>query len=334
MLPAKTLDLKGKQCHGGKQSKKRVTVLLCANMDGSDKQPLLVVGTSAKPRCFKGTKNLPVKYVANSRSWMTRVIFTDWLVSFDNEMKRQDRSVCLLLDNCSAHRLDGSVKLTNVELKFFPPNCTSLIQPLDQGVINSVKYAYRSRLLQRILLNTEHGRDTKVDLYMAVQMLAAAWMSTRGEVVKNCFAHAGFRPEEMCSSSDDAQAADDVGPGQDATTAEAWAALEEAGIVPENVALSDYVNADADVIVYEELSDAEILKSARAASAAAADSSDDEEVGHGVPTVPTSVTASQVMDSLDVLRSFLGAHDDDVAMQLLADCEQRILPLLVRKRKQ
>lgn len=161
-------------------------------MDGSDKRPLLVVGKSAKPRCFKGTKNLPVKYVANSRSWMTRVIFTDWLVSFDNEMKRQDRSVCLLLDNCSAHRLDGSVKLTNVELKFFPPNCTSLIQPLDQGVINSVKYAYRSRLLQRILLNTEHGRDTKVDLYMAVQMLAAAWMSTRGEVVKNCFAHAGF----------------------------------------------------------------------------------------------------------------------------------------------
>ncbi|XP_077564748.1 solute carrier family 41 member 1-like [Haemaphysalis longicornis] len=65
----------------------------------------------------------------------------------------------------------------------------------------------------------------------------------------------------MCSSSDDAQAADDVGPGQDATTAEAWAALEEAGIVPENVALRDYVNADADVIVYEKLSDAEILKS-------------------------------------------------------------------------
>ncbi|KAH9378613.1 hypothetical protein HPB48_018313 [Haemaphysalis longicornis] len=85
-------------------------------------------------------------------------------------MKRQDGSVCLLLDNCSAHRLDGSVKLTNVELKFFPPNCTSLIQPLDQGVINSVKYAYRPRLLQRILLNTEHGRDTKVDLYRAVQM--------------------------------------------------------------------------------------------------------------------------------------------------------------------
>ncbi|XP_037512204.2 tigger transposable element-derived protein 6-like [Rhipicephalus sanguineus] len=321
MLPAKTLDFKGKQCHGGKQSKKRVTVFLCPNMDGSDKRPLFVVGKSAKLRCFKGTKNLPVKYVANNRSWMMRAIFTDWLVAFDNDMKRQNHSVCLLLDNCSAHRLDGNVKLTNVEVKFFPTNCTSLNQPLDEGVINSLKHAYRSRLIQRILLNIEHGRDTKVDLFMAVQMLAAAWMLTRREVVKNCFAHAGFRPEEMslASPSDDAQAADDddVVQGQDAATAAAWTPLEEAGIVPEHVALSDYVNADADVIVYEELSDAKILKSAR--GAAAADSSDDEEVAHGVPTVPTPVTASQVMDSLDIIRSFLGAHDDDVAMQLLAD---------------
>ncbi|KAH7981872.1 hypothetical protein HPB52_001361 [Rhipicephalus sanguineus] len=86
----------------------------------------------------------------------------------------------------------------------------------------------------------------------------------------------------LASPSDDAQAADDdnVGQGQDAATATAWTALEEAGIVPENVALS---GRDADV--YEELSDAEILKSARGA-ATAADSSDDEVV-HGVPTVPT-----------------------------------------------
>ncbi|KAH6935398.1 hypothetical protein HPB50_005558 [Hyalomma asiaticum] len=132
------------------------------------------------------------------------------------------------------------------------------------------------------------------------------------------------------SSGDDAQAADDVGPAQDTATAAAWEALEEAGIVPANVALSDYVNADADMIVYEELSDAEILKSARTA----ADSSDDDEVGHDVPKVPTPVTASQVMDSLDTICSFLGTHDDDVAMQLLTECEQRILPLLVRKRKQ
>ncbi|KAH7956946.1 hypothetical protein HPB52_013878 [Rhipicephalus sanguineus] len=154
-------------------------------------------------------------------------------------------------------------------------------------------HAYRSRLIQRILWNTEHGCDTKVDLFMAVQALAAAWMSTRREVLKNCFAHAVFRPKEisLASSSDDAQAVDDdVGQGQDAAMAAAWTALEEAGIVPEYVALSDYVCANADVIVYEELSDAKILKSAR--GVAGANSSDDEEVAHDVPTVPTPVTAS------------------------------------------
>lgn len=84
MLPAKILVFKGKQFYEGKQSKKRATVLLCANRNGSDKWPLIIIGKSAKPRCFKGMKNLPVKYVANSHSLMTRVISTDWIVGFDN----------------------------------------------------------------------------------------------------------------------------------------------------------------------------------------------------------------------------------------------------------
>ena len=36
---------------GGKKSK---NLLVMANMDGSDKRKLLVIGKSLKPRCFKG----------------------------------------------------------------------------------------------------------------------------------------------------------------------------------------------------------------------------------------------------------------------------------------
>lgn len=117
MLPARTLDFKGSRCQGGKQSKKRVTVLLCTNLDGSEKRPLLVIGKSAKPRCFKGNRTLPVKYVANSRAWMTRAIFGEWVKAFDRDMSRQGRKVCLLLDNCSAHNIED-VELENVQLKF------------------------------------------------------------------------------------------------------------------------------------------------------------------------------------------------------------------------
>ncbi|XP_064468536.1 tigger transposable element-derived protein 6-like [Ornithodoros turicata] len=44
MLPNKTLDLRGSTCHRGKMSKVRVSILLAANMDGSVKLPLFVIG--------------------------------------------------------------------------------------------------------------------------------------------------------------------------------------------------------------------------------------------------------------------------------------------------
>ena len=42
-LPDKTLHMKGEQCSGGKKSKERITVLVCANMTGIEKLPLIVI---------------------------------------------------------------------------------------------------------------------------------------------------------------------------------------------------------------------------------------------------------------------------------------------------
>lgn len=40
------------------------------------------------------------------------------------------------------------------------------------------------------------------------------------------------------------------------------------------------------------------------------------------------------MDAFDVIRKFLGMHDDDVAMALLTEHESRVMPLLEAKCKQ
>ncbi|XP_049269028.1 tigger transposable element-derived protein 6-like [Rhipicephalus sanguineus] len=152
MLPNRTLELKGHDCRGRKQSKLRITVLLSANSDGSDKRVPLDIGKNAQPRCFKGTKPMPVKYVANSKAWMSREIFTEWPKAFNEDVKHQGRQVCLLLDNCSAYHIEG-LQLSNIELQYFPDNCTSLIQPLDKGIINSFKCCYRRRVIQKILLS-------------------------------------------------------------------------------------------------------------------------------------------------------------------------------------
>ena len=80
----------------------RVTVLVGANADGSEKLPLLVIGKSKKPRCFKNVNSLPVVYDASKKAWMNSTIFTSWLRQLDKRFARQQRNVLLLLDNCPA----------------------------------------------------------------------------------------------------------------------------------------------------------------------------------------------------------------------------------------
>ena len=51
-LPDRDFTKKDEQLKGSKKVKDKMTVLLTANMTGSDKRELLVIGKSKKPRCF------------------------------------------------------------------------------------------------------------------------------------------------------------------------------------------------------------------------------------------------------------------------------------------
>ncbi|XP_043469542.1 tigger transposable element-derived protein 4-like [Leptopilina heterotoma] len=122
-LPNKTFAFQGEKCHGGKQSKERITILQCANMTGTNKLPLLVIGKSKRPRCFKGVKTLPVDYESNSKAWMTRGIFKGWLQKIDKNMKTKKKKIVIFMDNCTAHT--DLPTLANVNVIFLPANTTS-----------------------------------------------------------------------------------------------------------------------------------------------------------------------------------------------------------------
>lgn len=134
-LPKKTLALKNEKCTGGKSSKERLTVLFCASMAGEKENPL-IIGKSRNPRCFKGShvNKLPIDWYSNKKAWLTRDIMSEWLTKFDRKMGRQNRKVLLFLDNATSH---PNIALKNVKLLFFPPNMTSVCQPLDQGIIKN-----------------------------------------------------------------------------------------------------------------------------------------------------------------------------------------------------
>lgn len=192
LLPQKTLCEKTDRCKGGKRSKQRLTVLLCCNAAGTEKLKPLVIGRSAKPRCFKGVRSLPADYVANKKAWMTADLFQTWLLQLEKTMRLQNRKIALLIDNCAAH--NKIPVLNHVEVIFLPPNCTSVLQPLDQGIIRSLKARYRTRILQRILLNLQHNTEkpTRINVRQAIEMVTGAWWNVPADVVRNCWRSAGF----------------------------------------------------------------------------------------------------------------------------------------------
>jgi len=93
------------QLEGRKINKERITLVICANSDSSEKISLTIIGKHLNPRCFKGINRdtLGARYHANAKAWMTQDIFRLWLLDFDRRM--QGCQVLLLLDNCRGHPL-------------------------------------------------------------------------------------------------------------------------------------------------------------------------------------------------------------------------------------
>ena len=176
MLPEKTLEWKGTPCHGGKHSKERMTVLVGANADGTEKLSFLVIGKSKQPLCFKNVRFLPTVYDFSSKAWMTSGIFESWLCKLDNKFQRQKRSILLTVDNCPAHPIVS--RFRNVKLAFLPPNATSKLQPMDQEIIRALK------LLAKLIASVNSHNEFKVSLLDALHFINRAWNDMPSTIVK------------------------------------------------------------------------------------------------------------------------------------------------------
>ena len=145
VAPSGTLDVAGSQPTGGKTPKDRVTVLFICNSTGSDKKAI-AIGKYKSPRCFKDSRP-PLPYYSSANAWMTSWIWSDILKKFDRELG--SRKIILFADNAACHKL-VDVELKNIQIVFMTPNTTSLIQPLDQGIIRTAKVYYRTQVMRKM----------------------------------------------------------------------------------------------------------------------------------------------------------------------------------------
>jgi hypothetical protein len=71
---------------------------------------------------------------------MTAATMEEWLNIVNAKMKKENRNVILFLDNATCH---PAVTLSNVNIAWFPENKTSVLQPMDMGVLYTFKLHYR-----------------------------------------------------------------------------------------------------------------------------------------------------------------------------------------------
>ncbi|KAM7298385.1 hypothetical protein ISCGN_018981, partial [Ixodes scapularis] len=242
-------------------------------------------------------------------------IFQDWLQKLNRQFASKGRKVVLVADNCSAHT--KMPELSMIRLIFLPPATTSLLQPMDQGIIKHLKGLYRKHLMARILLCLDQGKRYEVTLLAAIHMLVKAWTDMPSQVIANCFRHCGFSCDGNTASSTTASATTSTSATASAATSattiedenfdEECSALMSA--LPENVSFDDYVAIDDGVLVYGQLTDDEIIASVQHPEGQEDDSceSDAEEP----PPRPSPAEASA---ALDVLANFVTFEDTDGTM--------------------
>ena len=173
-------------------------------------------------------KDLPVHYYNTKNAWFNCPIFHDW---FHNkcvhEIKRhqmedlkipeEDVKAILLLDNASAYPSEEELvsECGNIRAMFLPPNTTSVIQPMDQGIISVLKRRYTRRYLDEVLVILEddealedtRGEQTlenigKYNLKSAIFNLASSWRDVK------CTTLANFWHKLLHDKADEDQMAD------------------------------------------------------------------------------------------------------------------------------
>lgn len=134
---------------------------------------------------------------------MTSDLFKTWLNKLDRKMTLQGRKILLIVDNCPAH--PNVTALQSIELYFLPPNCTSVLQPMDQGIIRNYKFHYRKLSLQTIIDHMEthnHKPTESLNVLQAIRYTKKAWDSVSAECISNCFKH-GFYGSSAAAPIDD-----------------------------------------------------------------------------------------------------------------------------------
>ncbi|CAK9813740.1 Tigger transposable element-derived protein 2 [Anthophora plagiata] len=185
-----------KNVSGCKIRKDRITIGLCSNITGNNKMMPLVIYKYRNPRGLKHLLHrLPVIFKSQRNAWIDRELFINW---YQNYFKPSVRTyqlrkglcgkVVLSLDNCTSHQVPEDIQdQDNFQIMYLPPNTTSFIQPMDQGIIEKTKRLFKKQMLRTILTH-EGGINEFYKHYTikdCIDMVVQVWAEITPENITN-----------------------------------------------------------------------------------------------------------------------------------------------------
>lgn len=218
---------------------------------------------------------------------MTTDLFIAELNKFDADMNKQKRKVVLVIDNCSAHVNLPSFK--SIKIEFLPPNTTSKLQPLDQGIIKNFKSFFRKEVVRQFLVDTELGNTSSINVLQAIRLADKAWRNITAKTIVNCFKSCGFIANDINSETERNNISENE------TICDEWENL--------NIDFEDFVSVDDEVAVCGDLSDMDIVESM-------SQNNDIDDDGNDEQQIVNIINEKEAKQRAIELRSFLEKYSD------------------------
>ena len=256
--------------------------------------------------------NIPVAYDANKSAWMTKQLFEPWLRKLNAKMLGLSRKIALILDNFSGH---PQVALSNVKLFFLPPNTTSIVQPMDAGIIKNLKFHYRQLLVKKRLLCYKMETPFAVNVLHALQWLKIAWESVDAQVIRNCYCHAGFR--SVGEEAEEPRLPDFF---------PLWSNAEGAGLT-QGIDWAEFVDVDECVAVgpsseghsIDDILDTVLPETRQPVDKSSSSDDDDDEIIDTTPPPSFKEAMASIGSALDYLRTIQGSEAECLKLAKIGD---------------
>ena len=184
-------------------------------------------------------------------------------------MRKAGHYVLYACDNASSHQVRGYI---HIKFLMLPPNATSIVQPLYQGIIHSVKRRYKKKLAERYLVSVENNKDAntilkQLDIVAATNMVHNAWKETSSNIIQNCFHKAGFKHHAV--DPDPSPEEPPVVPAPDVwNKVQRWMG---------DVQVDEFVASEPEAPTTQPMTDEEIINLIRTENYTPQEESDDEE---------------------------------------------------------